>query len=256
MRSLLLLLAVALLAPTIDAHVPPGPKRWCESPSDWATHDYQMGESAKASDDDPYLEGSFERHAPIPAPIDGGVVESALSAHGCGLTGPGDSDGHKEFTVGGAYLAASDGGVYPDGPWAGAAWGSVACLGERADHQPQPLIVIMDDVLGGNVGMEITADYARESDAGNTDAQSGARTVCGDHVLEPCDATDPAAWAQVTCNQRDQVLTVLPDPTLGVASNAAVPPFDPGQDGAYIVFVFAHATAGHPGGPSAGHILG
>ena len=234
-KIFLALLVLALLAPAGLAHTPPGPKNFCESPPDWSTHDY-------------WTQGGVGRV--ILGPYDGNGTS-------CSHTSivP-EYDGHLEFAIGGAYLAADNGGVYASGPWAGASWGSQACFGEDADHTPMTTIYITDLVTGGSVGMDITSDYARDAVPADTDPTTGAQTICGDHLVEPCDPTDPTAVDQVTCNSHDGDLTVMTSTTLWDANpNSGTPTFGPGQDGAYVIFVFANVNSAHPGGPLAGHIF-
>lgn len=249
--AFLVWLAMALLAPSGLAHQPPGPKTYCEEPVDRLMHDYQVGQPGRAMEGSGDSRRSVSPRADLSTLRDGGDQASG-GCDGRGL--PGAGDGHMEFAVGGAYLASSQGGTYDAGPWAGARWGAPACLHENADHDAQMPIVIVDAALGGAVGMDIAADVARESAAASEDPETHERTICGDHLIEPCDPTDLTAMDQTTCNANDRVLTVLPD-ALGTSWNVGTPNFFPGQNGAYIVFVLTDATLGTPGGPTAGHVF-
>lgn len=218
-RASILLIVIAFLAPSSSAHLPPGPKTFCETSADKSTHDYQTDQGGSSQ-----LDGSL----------------------GCGS--PLGKDGHLEYgPTGGVFLAADSGGVYGGAsPWTGASWGSVACLGEVADHAPMATIMIIDVATGGKVGLSITADYAR-------DAMAPSRgTICGDNLLEPCDPADPTLVDQLTCNAKDGAMYV--GPTNG-AFNSGTPSFGPGQNGAYLVFALSSANPANPGLATAGHII-
>jgi len=262
MRASVILAASLLLLPVALAHLPPGPKNFCESSSDWSTHDYTNAPAplpAKNLRGQPL--GSYGIHNsmhpngedPVDSGISLGPLDGNLAGDCNGDTVPGDYDGHYEYATSGAYLAASSGGVYLTGPWAGASWGSVPCLGEEPDHTPGTTITIVDRFLNGAVGMDITSDYARDAVPADTDFTTGAKTICGDHVIEPC--LDPTTDIdQATCNANDADLVVVPN-YVGSTSNSGTPTFNPGQNGAYVIFVFASANGEHPGAATAGHII-
>jgi len=209
MRPTLAAFAVLLfLLPSTIAHTPPGPKTFCETSADVATHDYQGVSSTGNPESTP------------PAPVNGDSL----------------CDAHAEYGAGSAYLAADNGGTYASGAWAGASWGSVACLGEDADHTPETAITVVDASTGGAVAFDVASDYARDS------VPPTGGVICGDHVIEPC--TFPATEIdQVDCNANDSLLQVAAG-SLG-APNSATPDFPPGQNGAYIVLIGAGGTAGH-----------
>jgi len=234
MRNMMIgLIALALIAPVAIAHTPPGPKNFCESSNDWSEHDFVAGNG----------------HLLWGSPLQDGNLLGDCN----GDTVPGDYDGHLEFAVGGGYLAAANGGVYASGPWLGASWGSVACLGENADHTPATEVSVSATGTGGAVGFSVTSDYARDAVPADTDPQTGAQTICGDHLIEPCDPTSPTDVDQVTCNAKDGEL-IVPPAALGSLSNAGTPTFGPGQNGAYVVFIDIWVNATAPGVGVSGHI--
>jgi len=262
MRLLRILTAAALLLlPTVVAHTPPGPKNFCEQWSDLAQHDYwTSGAFATVPDHGGagqawlYLHSNavYGDAAPnhLTGPWDGNLATDCNAD-----TVPADYDRHKEFAIGGAVLAADNGGVYASGTWTGASWGSQACLGEDADHTPQTTITVTDAATGGAVGVSVTADYARDAvpaDAGPDHIRgTGDDTICGDHVIEPCGA---GGINQVTCNVNDKGIDCPPLP-IGTPSNSCTPGFNAGQNGAYEVLVWSSANAAHPGSATTGHIL-
>jgi len=249
------LVALSLLSPFVLAHIPPGPKNFCENSPDWSTHDYNVvpGPSQKNVQGQPggayfiYLDTYPVQREWIAGPFDGNLLGNCSGGGGL----PGEYDGHKEFATNGAYLAADNGGVYASGPWAGSSWGSQACLGENADHTPETPITIMDAASGGAVGMDIGADYARTSVPAYQDPITGGSWICGDHVLEPC---GESGINGVTCNEMDNAIRCWPN-AVGTPSNSCTPGFAPGQDGAYLVFAFSTADPSHPGVATAGHVI-
>jgi len=241
-----------LLSPIGFAHIPPGPKNWCESPSEMHVHDYwPSGYYANGDPGHMWVYEGPDNHGDsnfLHGPWDGNVLGDCN-----GDTVPLDPDGHKEFAIAGAILAADDGGVYPSGFWAGASWGSDACLGEMADHVPGTLISLTDTATGGAVGFSVLADYARDSFPATVDLLTGESTICGDGIIEPCDASDPTAVDQVTCNTNDQALDVYPS-AISSLSNGAIPGFAPGQNGAYLVLVWGSKSPAYPGAATTGHV--
>lgn len=247
---------LTLLIPTIGAHTPPGPKNFCEWSSDVSTHDYV---------------GAWTQGYQV-------VSANGNTNGDCNAdTVPGDSDGHMDWATGGATLLADTGN--------GITYGSLACLGEWADHVPQTEIVLIDAVAGGAVAFEVSGDWSRVAatramveDKLNAATPHASAPIlpgierpspegivdyippeptyldCGDGIVEPCDPTDPTAVDQVTCNARDGQLICYAQP-IGSASNSCTPTFGPGANGDYLVRVLYDTNPAHPSSPVAGHII-
>jgi len=226
MQKITLIVVLAMIVPSALAHPLPGPKDFCETSSDWFQHDYWGSAGSGA----------------LLGPYDG---NDAGDCDGNGIWG--DYDGHKEFAIGGGYLAFDNGGIYMTGPWAGVSWGSQACLDEAADHWGS-YVTVSDAVLGGNVDAVVAADWSRNDALPYVDPTTGTLTICGDHVIEPCDETNTVFGAVEACNPNDHAAACFPDVEWSPPGNrVALCEFvGAGQNGALEVFVL-NGTAGHIG---------
>ena len=181
----LLMLATLLAAPFALGHIPEGtPKDYCEEPYEWEFHEYVSP-----------ADGRF-----LAPPADGNLSGD------CDVDGvPGDFDGHREWTPGGAWLAArSEPGWSLEGQYGG---GSVECLGETAHHPVEPSIWVSDVALGWQVRFRVAADHLHVGAA--------SWPSCGDFEAEV------SLDCYASCNV----------------------PFPPGLDGAYLICV--EGTQGH-----------
>lgn len=230
-KTLLMLAAVAIMAPAAFAHSPAGtPDRFCTGET--GRHDY--GPPAAGNLVFNYQDGNLEECG-YTATFDGTVTDPSGNELAdlcdanpsvrslCDTDRTADYDGDLEFAQGGAVLAVNSGSGNS---------GSVACWGMNGHHSST--ITVTDAALGGNVAWSVTADWAPTG--------QDSLFPCGDSLIDACDPTDPTEIPDVTCNPRDGELDV-PAAGLGSIDSTATPSFGAGQDGTYNVFV--QGTAGH-----------
>lgn len=174
----LALLTLGLAVPGTLAHDPMGtPKLHCEAASEWIVHDY--GPGIRAS---PYL-----------------GMDSNVNDCGGGLF---DSDGHREYGIGGALIAVNSGiGEPSSDPQLGA--GSEYCAGVAGHHGTYGPAVVVDALFEEGASFIIAAD---------TVDSFGWGEGCGDGET---DVSTPFVGTDCPCYVR----------------------FPPGLDGTYVVFV-------------------
>jgi hypothetical protein len=163
-----------------------------------------------------YLAATTHQGGPAsPEVVQGHTDGSALAQdrqhnYWCQWTDTGFDD-HEEFALGGAVLAGGISGR------------SENCLGVAGHHffLWWPTIHVHDAVLGEGVEFWVLADWAPEG--------ADVAFPCGDGIVEPCTG-EPGE----VCNPRDDAVNAI---------GSAVPLFNAGADGSYVVLV--EGTSGH-----------
>jgi hypothetical protein len=210
-----LILAFALVlaaAPLAYAHDPAGiPKNYCESLSEWNTHEYGPGGPGFVLAF--FMDGNMVGDCSGGSTINPGVpclgIDPAdpLNSVLVGLCGSeidppiADYDGHSEYAVGGAWILSCPSDC---GPLGG---GTLECFGEEAHHASFGPFEVYDAVLGTGGGtVWVATDWTNPVDA----------DPCGDLVSDtwvgfapsscPCYVTflaglDGSYWVYTTGGQ-------------------------------------------------------
>lgn len=265
-RSVFLVAALAILAPFAAAHSPARPVTACQDPAEGRYHEYVppvhglliTGEDGNVSDcrhsdlvsgfslyypHEPecgWLGGTPGVCEPVTVPIDRPVL---------------DYDGEWDYAQGGAWLFVVTGD--------GAASGVAACFGAPSVGHHGGDVLAWDDA-GFGPRILLTSDHSPRGEEDLPD--------CGDNIVEPCDLTPPEPsdapeplnvvfdtynalmYSRISpqgmfCNPLDHVVetaATLDGPT------RLSPPFGPGADGTYNVFVLPDFDRGLL--PQSGHV--
>ena len=247
-RTLLVTLALVLLTP-LAAMADPGnpgiPDTTCQTPAEWRLHDYGPAVTGVAAILP--LDGNL---GPCPSSstwLDPASLECALLGSEpettrayqalCVNDRQIESDGDKEFALGGALLVSATGD--------GVTSGGVACHGITG-HHPQGGLVTVTDALSDNVLFAVTADSTNPASP-----VPPGQTDCGDGIVQPCDDTPPApSGAPLPVNVvldtvngllysllNDPSLTCTPGDRSKLCVSSCLAAFPPGADGAYVVVV-------------------
>ena len=231
MKKVLLTLAVFGIAVPFamaDPAVLGVPNVTCQSPSEWATHDY----------------GAPATGVLVFLPQDGNLED-------CG-----GYDGDTEFAYGGAYLVSVSGD--------GSTGGGLACYGTLG-HHPQGETVTVTDASGLSVAFTVTADATDPLSPvppGEVDCGDGVVQPCDPTPPGPSTLPQPVGGAV------DMVDALLYSSFNGGGTTCTVGDvrkpclircaldFAPGADGAYVVFVGPSLTGsnGEPTGATYGHV--
>lgn len=252
-------LALALMAaPVTFAHTDGGgpgtPDFTCQrDPAEWQVHDYAGANGRTVTSVADYnLEecgttyGLFIAGNPECREIEDRLGQgpgSPLWELFCNTDRPADYDGDLEHAVGGAVLASVDGD--------GETYGALVCLGTEGHHLPGASIYADDEVFA-DVVLRIGADASIPGTVppGEPDCGDGANRPCGDPATWTGDATVDGLINEAlngACNPDDHQVVCL---------NGCAPPFGPGIDGTYTVWVgpSLNGNHGNPTGASHGHI--